>query len=43
MNICIFGAGGRTGVEVVRYAQEKGYRVAAFVYSESSKNLCQAK
>jgi putative NADH-flavin reductase len=36
MKICIFGADGRTGVEVVKYAKEKGYDVVAFVYNENS-------
>ncbi len=36
MKICIFGADGRTGVEVVKYAKEKSYEVVAFVYSENS-------
>lgn len=33
MKICIFGADGRTGVEVVRYAKERGFDVVAFVYN----------
>lgn len=36
MKICIFGADGRTGVEVVNYAKKQGFEVLAFVYSESS-------
>jgi len=36
MKICVFGADGRTGVEVVNYAKKQGYKVVAFVYSESS-------
>ncbi len=39
MNISIFGADGRTGVEVVRYAQDKGHNVTAFVYNKNSKTL----
>ena len=38
MKICIFGADGRTGVEVVKYAKSKGYDVVAFVYSDTSNN-----
>lgn len=36
MKICIFGADGRTGVEVVKYAHSKGFEVVAFVYGEGS-------
>jgi nucleoside-diphosphate-sugar epimerase len=36
MKICIFGADGRTGVEVVNYAKSKGYDIVAFVYSEKA-------
>lgn len=36
MKICIFGADGRTGVEVVKYAKKQGFEVVAFVYSENS-------
>lgn len=36
MNVCIFGADGRTGVLVVKYAKEKGHEVVAFVYNENS-------
>lgn len=36
MKICIFGADGRTGVEVVKYATLKGFEVVAFVYGEGS-------
>ncbi len=36
MKICIFGADGRTGVDVVNYAQSKGYDIVAFVYSNNS-------
>jgi putative NADH-flavin reductase len=36
MKICIFGADGRTGIEVVQYAKSKGYEVVAFVYNEST-------
>ena len=39
MNISIFGADGRTGIEVVRYAQNKGHNVTAFVYSKNSKTF----
>jgi len=36
MKICIFGADGRTGVEVLEHAQRKGYEIVAFVYDEKS-------
>jgi len=36
MKICIFGADGRTGVEVLQYARNKGYEIVAFVYNEKS-------
>ena len=36
MKICIFGADGRTGVEVVNYAKQQGHEVTAFVYSDTS-------
>jgi len=36
MKICIFGADGRTGVEVLQYARNKGYEIVAFVYNENS-------
>ncbi len=36
MKICVFGADGRTGVEVVRYAHDRGFEVTAFVYSDGS-------
>lgn len=36
MKICVFGADGRTGVEVVNYAVGQGFDVVAFVYSENS-------
>lgn len=39
MHICVFGADGRTGVEVVKYATSKDYFVTAFVYSESSNKF----
>ncbi len=32
MKLCIFGADGRTGVEVVRYATGQGHEVTAFVW-----------
>ncbi len=35
MKICIFGADGRTGVEVVNYAKQQGFDVTAFVYSDA--------
>jgi putative NADH-flavin reductase len=38
MNICVFGADGRTGVEVVRYSKDKGYNVTAFVYNKNAKD-----
>lgn len=39
MKICIFGADGRTGVEVVNYAESKGYEVVAFVYGDNSNKF----
>jgi len=36
MKICIFGADGRTGVEVVNYAKSQGFEIVAFVYSNTS-------
>lgn len=36
MKICVFGADGRTGLEVVNYAKNKGYDVIAFVYNDNS-------
>lgn len=36
MKICVFGADGRTGVEVVNYAASKGFEVVAFVYGDNS-------
>ena len=43
MKICIFGADGRTGVEVVKYAKSKGYDVVAFVYSDTSNNYVKPR
>lgn len=37
MRLCIFGADGRTGVEVVRYAKFCGVDITAFVYSDTSQ------
>lgn len=39
MNICIFGADGRTGVEVVNYTKSKGHDVTAFVYGDNSNKF----
>ena len=36
MKICIFGADGRTGIEIVELAKSKGLEITAFVYSGSS-------
>ncbi len=36
MKICVFGADGRTGVEVVNYAVEQSFDVVAFVYTNNS-------
>lgn len=36
MKLCIFGADGRTGVEVVNYAKTCGFDIVAFVYSDGS-------
>ena len=36
MKICIFGADGRTGVEVVKYAKSRSFEIVAFVYRESA-------
>ncbi len=38
MKICIFGADGRTGVEVVKYAKSQGVEVVALVYSDASNS-----
>lgn len=37
MRVCIFGAGGRTGMPLVRLALQKGYDVTAFVHSTADK------
>lgn len=37
MRVCIFGAGGRTGMPLVRLALEKGYDVTAFVHHTTDK------
>ncbi len=34
MKLCVFGADGRTGVEVVKYAIEQGHEVTAFVWGD---------
>ena len=39
MKICIFGADGRSGVEVVRYAAEMDYEITAFVYNDASNKF----
>jgi len=39
MKLCVFGAGGRTGVEVVRYAHSLGFEVTAFVYHDMPKGF----
>jgi putative NADH-flavin reductase len=39
MKLCIFGADGRSGIEVVRYANQKGYETTAFVFNDLSKNF----
>lgn len=36
MKICVFGADGRTGKEVVKTAIENGHEVVAFVYNEKA-------
>ncbi len=36
MKICIFGADGRTGKEIVNYAKNKGFEIVAFVFNENS-------
>jgi len=36
MKICIFGADGRTGTEVLQYAKSKGFEIVAFVHNENS-------
>ncbi|MDH4199037.1 MAG: SDR family oxidoreductase [Spirochaetia bacterium] len=38
-NIIVFGATGKTGHQIVRYALEKGYHVTAFVRDKSRLNL----
>jgi len=37
MKICIFGAGGKTGIEVIQSAQEEGYEIVAFIYNNSPR------
>jgi putative NADH-flavin reductase len=37
--ICIFGAGGRTGIEVVKKAKISGYDVVAFVYHNTETRI----
>jgi putative NADH-flavin reductase len=37
MKICVLGAGGRTGVEVVNAAGRLGFNVVAFVYSDRAR------
>ncbi len=39
MNITVFGADGRTGIEVVNCATALGYKVTAFVYNDSSNKF----
>ena len=39
MKICIFGADGRTGKEVVKIALDQGHEVVAFVYSKKAKEF----
>lgn len=36
MKVCVFGAGGRTGIEVVRCVVERGWQATAFVRSDAS-------
>jgi putative NADH-flavin reductase len=38
MKLCIFGADGRTGVEVVKYAHQQAFEVSAFVYSDKQSH-----
>ena len=42
MKITIFGADGRTGVEVVKYAKQQGFDVTAFVYNDASNKYFPA-
>jgi len=42
MKVCVFGAGGRTGVEVVKYAMSVGYSVTAVVYDDNAKEYLPA-
>jgi hypothetical protein len=39
MKLCVFGAGGRTGVEVVMYAHSLGHEVTAFVYRDTPEGF----
>lgn len=43
MKLCIFGADGRIGIEVVKYAHEKGYEISAFVYNDLSNKFFPEK
>lgn len=38
-NIIVFGASGKTGLQILRYALEKGYSVTAFVRDKSKLKL----
>ena len=39
MKICIFGADGRSGVEVVKCAHKKDYEIVVFVHSDTVNNF----
>lgn len=41
MKICIFGADGRTGIEVLKSAKRHGFEIKAFVYSKGKADFAE--
>lgn len=39
MRVCVFGAGGRTGVEVVRCVVERGWAATAFLHNTGAQQM----